>query len=99
MKIRKRIRICLFIVVLLLQGCAFDFEPAIPTIGFQSPGTQPQPFQGFGPTPTDTPEMIELIEAVDMLFDPYQGIMPGDILYESSVYQAMNDDIREAYKR
>lgn len=95
MKIRVRIRVWCFVMPLLMQGCAFDFTPAIPTMGV--PPTVSQPFQGFGPTPTDTPEMTELKEAVDLLFDPYQGILPDNRSYGGSIFEQMDMDIKEAY--
>jgi hypothetical protein len=95
MKIRVRIRVWCFVMLLLMQGCAFDFTPAIPTMG--APPTVSQPFQGFGPTPTDTPEMIELKEAVDLLFDPFEEILPENRTYEGSIFEQMDMDIREAY--
>ena len=96
MKIRKKICICLFTILLLLQGCAFDYTPAVPTVGV--PPTVSQPFQGFGPTPTDTPEMVELKEAVDLLFDPYRGTLPDDLIYGDSVYEKLNNALAEAYR-
>lgn len=98
MKNKKRAGIYLLIVLLLLQGCAFDFESAIPTIGFQPPATQPQPFQGFGLTPTESPEMIKLRESIDLLFDPYRGTLPEDLIYEGSVYEKLNIALAEAYR-
>jgi hypothetical protein len=97
MKIRKRVGICIFIVSLLLQGCDLHFTPTpIPTIGI--PPTVSQPFQGIEPTPTDTPEMTELKEAVDLLFDPYRGTLPEDLMYEDSVYDELNNALAEAYR-
>jgi len=96
MKVRKKVYICHAIILLLLQGCAFDFTPAIPTIGV--PPTVNQPFQGFGPTPTDTPEMIELREAIDLVFDPYRGTLPEDLVYEDSIYEKLNNALAEAYQ-
>ena len=96
MKNKKRIGFCFLIVLLLVQGCAFDFESTIPTIGVQP--TVIQPLQGFGPTPMESPEMIELREAVDFLFDPYRGTLPEGLIYEGSVYEKLNIALAEAYR-
>jgi hypothetical protein len=98
MKIYVWMRIPLIFILLLLQGCDFGFESSIPTIGFQTPIPQPWSIQGFEPTATLSPEMIEVVEAINLLFDPYRGTLPEDLIYEDSVYEELNNALAEAYR-
>ena len=95
MKIREKVKILLITSLLLLQGCDFEFTPSvIPTIGFQMPATQYQP----GYTPTYTPEMVELVEEIDRLFDPFLSTIPEEIDYDKSVYKELDEALAEAYR-
>ena len=84
---------------LLLQGCDFEFtHSVIPTIGFHTPIPQPWSFQSFDPTPTLSPEMTELVEAIDLLFDPYRGTLPDEMIYADSIYEKLDRALAEAYR-